>query len=96
MELTERKFLEDNIINFQTIEHGYTRNLDGIIVQYEEIYKKYLDPGFVPQRWCGDCVFNMMKRLKRWYESQPKLEEPAVTTEVVEAEPKPKRKYNRK
>jgi hypothetical protein len=88
MESIDRKFLEDNIINFQTIEHGYTRNLYSTIGEYERIYKKYVDAGFIPTRWCPACVFNMMKRLKAWYERQPKEAEVQQPTQ----EPKRRRK----
>lgn len=70
MEIKDREFILANIHNFETIEHGYVRNLGGAMHDYERIYKTYLDPGFVLQAWCSDCVFNMIKRLKHWWYSQ--------------------------
>ena len=67
MEIKDREFILANIHNFETIQHGYIRNLGGAMHEYERIYKTYLDPGFVLQAWCSDCVFNMMKRLAHWW-----------------------------
>lgn len=63
----DRDFINLNMINFETIGHGYVRNLGTAADRYEEIYKKYLDPQFVLQKWCSDCVFNMLKRLRHWW-----------------------------
>ena len=77
MELNDRIFIEQNIINFETVGLGYTRNIDhGILEGYELIYRKYLDKHFILTRWCGSCVFEMIQRLKVYYEALPKVEEP--------------------
>ena len=62
------EFMEVNSGDFETIKHGYLNNIGGRVNTYAEIYRSYLDPGFSLNSWCGDCVFNMMKRLLRWYE----------------------------
>lgn len=58
------KFIEDNWIDFACIPDGYCRHIDHITLgAYEEIYRKYLDKQFVLTKWCGYCVYDMMKRL---------------------------------
>lgn len=98
MEQQDVKFIEENMINFESVKLGFIRNMPlHILVGYEQIYKKYLDPGFVLTSWCGSCVHDMMKRLVRFYEAQPKpqpeaqvLEENKIAEEIVKEE-KPKR-----
>lgn len=64
------KFIQDNIINFETVALGYTRNLEhGILDEYTRIYQRSLDAGFHLNAFCGACVFDMLKRLKHHYEN---------------------------
>ena len=64
------KFIQDNIINFETVALGYTRNLEhGILDEYTRIYQRSLDPSYVLNAWCGGCVFDMLKRLSHHYEN---------------------------
>ena len=100
MEQTDRKFIEDNIINFESVKLGFVRNMPlHILVGYEQIYKKYVDPGFVLVSWCGACIHDMFKRLVRYYEGLPKPEPQPEAQVLVENEisqqitekPKPKR-----
>jgi hypothetical protein len=64
------QFIENNIINFETVALGFTRNMDhAVLNEYTEIYKRSLDPSFVLNAWCGSCVFDMLVRLKRHYEN---------------------------
>jgi hypothetical protein len=64
------KFIQDNIINFETVALGYTRNMDhAILNEYHRIYQSSLDPGYHLNAWCGGCVFDMLKRLKHHYEN---------------------------
>lgn len=70
MDKIEIEFIKKNIINFQTIDNGYVRNIDSVVMdEYERIYRKYVDSSFINSRWCGDCVFNFLKRLKFYYEN---------------------------
>jgi hypothetical protein len=63
------KFLEENIINFEAVKLGFTRNLDfPILDEYIRIYQRNLDQQFVLNAWCGACVFDMLKRLEAHYE----------------------------
>jgi hypothetical protein len=64
------KFIKDNIINFETVALGFTRNMEhSVLNEYSEIYKRSLDPSFQLNAWCGSCVFDMLIRLKRHYEN---------------------------
>ena len=60
----EIKFLIDHKINFESVKMGFTRNIPfDVLANYESIYRKYVDPGYVLTYWCGSCVFDMMERL---------------------------------
>ena len=98
------QFLEDNKINFETVALGYTRNIPIQDLQmYEHIYRTYLDPNFLLSVWCGNCKFEMIMRLYRWYEkqvfeiqdSQTYYDKEPVEI-VLNQQPKPKRKYTKK
>lgn len=86
------KFLEDNKINFETVKLGYTRQIPiETLKMYEHIYHLYINASYVLTYWCGDCVFDMLKRLMNYYEDLPKPDAP-----VVQEEPKPKAKRTKK
>jgi hypothetical protein len=68
-------FLEANKINFETVKLGFTRNIShDTLRMYEHIYHLYINPSYVLTYWCGDCVFDMLKRLMHYYENLPKVE----------------------
>jgi hypothetical protein len=70
MTIHDIKFIQDNIINFDTVALGFTRNMEhSVLNEYSEIYKRSLDPSFQLNAWCGSCVFDMLIRLKRHYEN---------------------------
>ncbi len=72
MEIEHRNFLDDNIGNWHTVQNGYVRNIDlDILKMYEHIYRKYMSADFILTVWCGNCIFDMIKRLYTWYEEQP-------------------------
>ena len=80
-------FLEINKINFDTVKLGYTRNIPIQDLQmYEHIYHLYLNPSYVLTYWCGDCVFDMLKRLLYYYEGLPKSEPETLTVTVPVSE----------
>jgi hypothetical protein len=84
MKQEHKDFLEKNIINFNTVKLGYTRNIPIQDLQmYEHIYHQYLNPSYVLTYWCGDCVFDMLKRLLYYYEGLPATE--PVVEEIIEA-----------
>ena len=62
-------FLEANIINFESVALGFTRNIDReVLDQYAVMYRQYLNKDFSLNSWCGNCVFDMLKRLSAHYE----------------------------
>jgi hypothetical protein len=72
-------YLEAQRGNYESVQHGFVRNLDiDILNMYEHIYREYLDPNFVLTKWCSDCVMDMIKRLYYNYDLIPK----AVVEEV--------------
>jgi hypothetical protein len=76
-------FLEKNKINFDTVKLGYTKNIPIETLQmYEHIYHQYLNPNYVLTYWCGDCVFDMLKRLLYYYEGLPKQDTETFTATV--------------
>ena len=77
------KFIEDNKINFETVKLGYTKNIPiEILKMYEHIYHQYLNPTYVLTYWCGECVFDMLKRLMYYYEGLPKADTPEQNVET--------------
>lgn len=84
MKQEHRDFLEANIINFNSVKLGYTKNIAIETLQmYEHIYHLYLNPSYVLTYWCGDCVFDMLKRLIYYYEGLPASE--PIVEEIIEA-----------
>jgi hypothetical protein len=96
-------FIEKHKINFETVKLGYTRQIPMDVLQmYEHIYHQYLDPQYVLTYWCGGCVFDMMKRLMHYYETNVVNAQPVVQAvqeslqEAVQTEAKPKAKRTKK
>ena len=91
-----RDWLETNIGNYESAKNGYIRNLELPELQmYEHIYRTYLDPNFLLSVWCGACKYEMIMRLYKWYEQQPKtniavIEEPTAQIETKKRGRKPK------
>lgn len=62
-------FCQQQIINFESVKLGFTRNIPfEVLGEYERMYREYLDPQFILTYWCGECVFDMLKRLITFYE----------------------------
>ena len=86
MTIHDIKFIEDNIINFETVALGFTRNMEhSVLNEYSEIYKRSLDPSFQLNAWCGSCVFDMLIRLKRHYENVISVQPTNQTNDQVKA-----------
>lgn len=69
MKQEDIKFCQEHIINFESVKLGFTRNIPfDVLGNYERMYKEYLDPQFSLTYWCGECVFDMLKRLITFYE----------------------------
>jgi hypothetical protein len=65
----DRKFIEENIINFETVSGGWIKSLDGhTLDRYAEIHTKHIG-AFVLNKWCPECCFEMVKRLKNWWDN---------------------------
>jgi len=66
----ELQFCDDNIINFESVKLGFTRNIPYAVMEtYESLYRKYLDSQFSLTYWCGECVFDMLQRLMVVYDN---------------------------
>jgi hypothetical protein len=66
-----RDWLIANENNYECAKNGYIRNLDLPVLQmYEHIYRLYLDPNFLLSVWCGNCKYDMIMRLYKWFEAQ--------------------------
>jgi len=73
MEIEHRNYLDLHRHNYEMVQNGYVRNIDlDILKMYEHIYRKYMSADFILTVWCGNCIFDMIKRLYTWYEEQPK------------------------
>lgn len=80
MELEHREFLKEHYNNYKTAVSGFIRDIDASILRkYEDIYKTYVDAGFILTIWCGGCRMDLILRLYRYYESLP-IEEPILKT----------------
>lgn len=81
----EIEFLEQHIINFESVKLGFTRNIQhDVLGKYEEIYRANLDPQFVLIYYCGACVFDMLKRLSQHYEANKQQAAPFVFPDELE------------
>jgi len=70
MNIEDEKFIQDNIYNFECVKAGFMKNLPlHILVGYEQIYRRYLDSGFILTSWCASCVADMMKRLSSYWDA---------------------------
>jgi hypothetical protein len=86
----DEQFIQDNIYNFECVKIGFMKNLPlHILVGYEQIYKRYLDPGFILTSWCSSCVADMMKRLCNYWDS---YQESKLLDIPVVDQPIPKKK----
>jgi hypothetical protein len=91
MEIDHRNFLDQHVGNWHTVQNGYVRNIDlDILKMYEHIYRKYMSADFILTVWCGNCIFDMIKRLYTWYEAQPN--DDLVITFITDEVKKPKNK----
>lgn len=84
----DKEFIQENIINFESVRIGFLRNIPlDVLNGYETIYRKYLDANYILTAWCSACVMDMMKRLIMFYDSLPQEQEAEAVAEIV----KPKR-----
>lgn len=70
MDIKDKEFLEEHIVNWNTCKDGYLRNIDlPILKMYEHIYRTYVDDRFILTIWCGGCKMDLVKRLYTFYEN---------------------------
>ena len=86
----DEKFIKENIYNFECVKAGFMKNLPlHILVGYEQIYRRYLDSGFILTSWCGSCVADMMKRLSRYWDEY-QASKPIEVEQPIQEAPKKK------
>lgn len=72
MTQSEKDFIQANMINFESVKLGFTRNIPhDVLAEYERLYRVYLDPHFALTYYCSSCVFDMIQRLSYYYEKLP-------------------------
>ena len=78
-------YCKQHIINFESVKLGFTRNIPfDVLGEYERMYRDYLDRQFSLTYWCGECVFDMLKRLIVLFEqSQVIAEQPIIESQEV-------------
>lgn len=92
----DEKFIEENIYNFECVKAGFMKNLPlHILVGYEQIYRKYLDGGFILTSWCANCVADMMKRLSRYWDNYQETKAVEVEQPIQEAPKKKGRPFKK-
>jgi hypothetical protein len=91
-------FCRQHIINFESVKLGFTRNIPfDVLGEYERMYREYLDAQFVLTYWCGECVFDMLKRLIVIFEqsnveiAQPNVQDDAQTDVQPKKRGRPKK-----
>jgi len=84
MNQKDLEFCRQHIINFESVKLGFTRNIPfDVLGEYERMYREYLDAQFVLTYWCGECVFDMLKRLIVIFEqSNVEIAQPNVQDDV--------------
>jgi hypothetical protein len=64
----DRDFIESHKVYFDQARmkflHGFA---PGTMDRFYEIYKRYINPGYVLTPWCSECVIDMVTRLGVWY-----------------------------
>ncbi len=96
MKQEDEKFIQDNIYNFECVKAGFMKNLPlHILVGYEQIYRRYLDSGFILTSWCGNCVADMMKRLSRYWDEYQATKIVEVQQPIQEAPKKKGRPFKK-
>ena len=87
MKQEDIKFCQEHIINFESVKLGFTRNIPfDVLGNYERMYKEYLDAQFSLTYWCGECVFDMLKRLIVLFEQSNVQESIQNAQQIVQTE----------
>lgn len=99
MNQSDRDFIIENIIQLESVKLGFVKNMQlHILIRFEQIYKTYVQPGFILNSWCGNCVFDMMKRLAHHWdtmienEARFHISENMAIVEATEPLPQPRKR----
>ena len=80
-------YCKQHIINFESVKLGFTRNIPfDVLGEYERMYREYLDAQFHLTYWCGECVFDMLKRLIVLFEQSNVEESIQNAQQIVQTE----------
>lgn len=80
-------YCKQHIINFESVKLGFTRNIPfDVLGEYERMYREYLDAQFHLTYWCGECVFDMLKRLIVLFEQSNVQESIQNAQQIVQTE----------
>ena len=80
-------YCKQHIINFESVKLGFTRNIPfEVLGEYERMYRDYLDAQFHLTYWCGECVFDMLKRLIVLFEQSNVKESIQNAQQIVQTE----------
>lgn len=80
-------YCKQHIINFESVKLGFTRNIPfDVLGEYERMYREYLDTQFHLTYWCGECVFDMLKRLIVLFEQSNVQESIQNAQQIVQTE----------
>ena len=80
-------YCNQHIINFESVKLGFTRNIPfDVLGEYERMYREYLDAQFSLTYWCGECVFDMLKRLIVLFEQSNVQESIQNAQQIVQTE----------
>ena len=64
----DRDFIELNKVYFEQAKmkflHGFAQ---GTMDRFYDIYRRYINAGYILTPWCSECVIDMVTRLGVWY-----------------------------
>ena len=74
----DREFIETNKVYFEQAKmkflHGFA---PGTMDRFYDIYRRYINAGYILTPWCSECVIDMVTRLGAWYNDLRDQEENA-------------------
>ncbi len=62
-------YLEKNKSHFLTASVDYVRLDSGTATEFENIYKRNINPRFILTKWCSACILDMVRELAKFYET---------------------------
>ena len=74
----DRNFIESHKVYFDQARmkflHGFA---PGTMDRFYDIYRRYINSGYILTPWCSECVIDMVTRLGAWYNDLRDQEENA-------------------